>query len=147
MLISIWLYIGQWLQPTSDQYPPVSNQQLLPVPLAYHAPLQQNSQHVTCVNCLSIWRAHLECIMFSDPEDKRMTDLKRSYRGLQEHIDEAHRWEYGIACAACENLLGNHLDKVMLLEVAKGDLCEIKIDMRGSCAALRDHIKEAHGGC
>jgi len=102
---------------------------------------------MTCINCLSIWRFHLECIMFSDVEDKGMSGLKRSYRDLQQHIHEAHRWESGVACAACETLFCYHLDKVMILEVAKGDLCEVKIDLRSSCAALRDHIKEAHGGC
>ena len=75
-----------------------------------------------------------------------MSSLKHSYRDLQQHIYKAHKWEYGVSCIACENLFCYHLDKVMLLEVAKGDLCEVKIDLRNSCKALRDHIREAHGG-
>ena len=85
--------------------------------------------------------------MFSDPEDKGMSDLKHSYRDLQQHIHEAHRLEYGVSCAMCENLFCYHLDKMMLLVVAKGDLCEVKIDLQSSYKALRVHIKEAHGGC
>ena len=90
--------------------------------------------------------------MFSDLEYNGIGNLKRSYRCLQQHIslqhiDEAHRWEYGVACASCENLFCHHLEKIMLLEVAKGDLCEVKVDLQNSFTALRRHIKEAHGGC
>ena len=85
--------------------------------------------------------------MFSDLENKGIGDVKRSYRDLQHHIHEAHRWEYGVACGLCENLFCYHLDNIMLLEVAKGTLCDIKIDLRNSCKALRDHIQEAHSGC
>jgi len=147
MLMSIWLYIDQWLQPTSDQYPPLSTQQLLPVQLAYHASLQQNSQNMTCVNCPSIWCFHLESIMFSGPEGKGISNLKRSYRDLRQHIHEAHQWHYGAACALCENLFCYHSDKVVLLEVAKGDLSEVKSNLRSSFQVLRDHIQEAHSGC
>jgi len=147
MLISIRLYIDQWLQPTSDQYPPASTQQLPPAQLAYPAPLLQNPQHMACVNCPSIWCFHLESIMFSDPEDKGISNLKRSYRDLRQHIHEAHQWHYGASCALCENLFCYHLDKMIHLEVATGDLPEVKTDLRNSFKALRDHIKEAHGGC
>jgi len=36
---------------------------------------------------------------------------------------------------------------MMLLEVVKGDLSEVKIDLQSSFTTLRDHIQEAHGGC
>jgi len=85
--------------------------------------------------------------MFSDPEDKGISDLKRSYRDLRQHIRGSHRCEHGVACALCGNLFCYHLEKMMLLEVAKGDLFEVKIDLQSSFTALRDHIKEAHGGC
>jgi len=35
----------------------------------------------------------------------------------------------------------------MALVVAKGDLCEVKVDLGSSYKALRDHIREAHSGC
>ena len=85
--------------------------------------------------------------MFSELEDKGISDLKHTYRYLQQHIYEAHQWHYGVPCASCENLFCYHLEKMMLLEVAKGDLSEVKIDLQSSFTALRRHIKEAHGGC
>jgi len=85
--------------------------------------------------------------MFSDLEDKGISNLKRSYRQLQQHIHLAHQWHYEAVCASCENLFCYHLEKMMLLEITKGDLCEVKIDLQSSFTALRDHIKEAHGGC
>jgi len=85
--------------------------------------------------------------MFSDLEDKGISELKGSYRDLRQHIREAHRCEHGVACASCGNLFCYHLEKIILLEVAKGDLSEVKIDLQGSFTALRDHIKEVHGGC
>ena len=84
--------------------------------------------------------------MFSDLEDKGISNLKRSYRDLRQHIIEAHGWEYGVACFSCGNLFCYHLEKMVLLEVTKGDLCEVKIGLQSSFNALRDHIKEAHGG-
>ena len=85
--------------------------------------------------------------MLSDPEDKGIGNLKRSYRDLRQHIHEVHQWYYGASCVLCENMFCYHLEKMMLLEVAKGDLCDVKVDLQGSFTALRDHIKEAHGGC
>jgi len=86
--------------------------------------------------------------MFSDPTDKGINNLKRSYRDLRQHIHEVHyAWHYGADCALCENLFCYHSDKVVLLEIAKGDLCEVKSDLRSSFKMLRDHIQEAHGGC
>ena len=142
----IQYYIDQSSQPIF-QHLPISTQQLPSVHPAYPASLQENPLYMACVKCPSIWRSHLESIMLSDPEDKGMSGLKRSYRDLQQHINEAHSWEYGADCAACEELFCYHLDNVMLLEVAKGDLCEVKTDLRSSCKALRDHIKGAHSGC
>ena len=114
----------------------------------YHAPLQQQySQHVACVNCPSIWCYHLESIMFNDPEDKGVCNLKRSYRELRQHVNEAHQWHYGTTCALCENLFCYHLETIMLLELPNGDLSNVKIDLRSSFKALREHIQEAHGGC
>jgi len=85
--------------------------------------------------------------MLSDPEDKGVCNLKRSYRDLRQHIHEAHQWHYGAACAMCENLFCYHLEIMMLLEVAKEDLSKVKIDLRSSFKALREHVQEAHGGC
>jgi len=86
--------------------------------------------------------------MYSDLEYKGLSNLKRSYRQLEQHIHMAHQPHYeGAACASCENLFCYHLEKMMLLETTKGDLCEVKIDLQRSFTALRDHIKEAHGGC
>ncbi|RPB19765.1 hypothetical protein L211DRAFT_842359 [Terfezia boudieri ATCC MYA-4762] len=134
-------------QSTVNQQPPISTQQLPPSEPAYHTQFVQNLQHVSCVNCPSIWCLHLESIMFSDPEDKGISNLKHSYRDLRRHVHETHHWHYGASCALCENLFCYHLDKMMLLEAAKGDLCEAKTDLRKSFKALRDHIQEAHGGC
>jgi len=36
---------------------------------------------------------------------------------------------------------------MILLEVAKGDLSDAKIDLQSSFTTLRDHIKDAHAGC
>ncbi|RPB19766.1 hypothetical protein L211DRAFT_896029 [Terfezia boudieri ATCC MYA-4762] len=127
-----------------DQHSPVSIQQLPPSQIAYHEPVQQNSQQVACP---PVWRSHLESIMFSDPEDKGISKLKHSYRDLQQHINEAHKWQSGAACATCENLFCSHLDKMMLLEAAKGDISEVKDFLRRSFKALRDHIQDAHRGC
>jgi len=102
---------------------------------------------VACVSCPSIWRSHIESIVFSNLEDKGISNLKYNYRDLQQHIHEAHRLEYGVACALCENLFCYHLETMMLLEGANGDLSKARIDLRSSCKALRDHIKETHGGC
>ena len=85
--------------------------------------------------------------MFSGSEGKGISNLKRSYRDLRQHVHEAHQWHYGATCALCENLFCYHLDKIMHLEFAKGDLCEVKTDLRSSFKVLRDHIQEAHGGC
>jgi len=85
--------------------------------------------------------------MFSDPEDKRTSNLKRSYQDLEKHIHEAHQWHYRAACAVCENLFCYHLGKMMLLEAAKGDITDVKIDLGSSFTSLREHIQEAHGGC
>ena len=85
--------------------------------------------------------------MFSDPGDKGISNLKRSYRDLRQHIHEVHQWHYGAACAVCEDLYCYHLEKMVLLEIVKGDLSEVKGDLQSSFKALRDHIKEAHGGC
>ena len=154
MLIFIQAYIDQPPQPTVsanqtttvEQHPLLSTHQLPPVQITYHAPLHHNSQYTACDNCPSVWRYHLESIMFSDPENKGISNLKRSYRYLQ-HVDSAHLWHYGAACPSCENYFCYHLEKMMLLEAAKGDLSEVKIDLQSSCTVLRGHIKEAHGGC
>jgi len=130
-----------------DQHPPISTQQIPPIQPAYHVPLQQNSQYVACVKCPSAWRSHLEGIMLSHLENKGISDLRCNYRDLRQHIDEAHRWEYGVACVSCENFFCYHLETMMLLEGASGDLSKVRIDLRSSCKALRDHIKETHGGC
>ncbi|KAF8453216.1 hypothetical protein BGX38DRAFT_1178534 [Terfezia claveryi] len=127
-----------------NQHPPVSIQQLPPSQIAYRKPVQQNSQHVACP---PVWRSHLESIVFSDQEDKGISKLKHSYRDLQQHIHEAHKLQSGGACATCENLFCSHLDKMMLLEAAKGDISEVKDFLRRSFKALRDHIQDAHCGC
>ncbi|KAF8453217.1 hypothetical protein BGX38DRAFT_1268785 [Terfezia claveryi] len=129
---------------TVDQHPLISTQQFPPAEPTYHTQFEQNLQHVACINCPSIWCFHLESIMFSDPEDKGICNLKHSYRDLRQHVHETHQWHYGASCALCENLFCYHLDKMMLLEAAKGDLCEVKSDLRNSFKALRDHIQEAH---
>ena len=85
--------------------------------------------------------------MFSDLEDKGISNLKCNYRDLRQHIHEEHRWENRVACALCENLLCYHLETMMLLEDATRDLSKVKIDLRSSFKVLRDHIKESHGGC
>jgi len=85
--------------------------------------------------------------MLSDLEDKGISNLKRSYRQLQQHIHEAHQWHYGTACALCENLLCYHLGKMMHLEAVKGDFTDVKVDLGNSFMTLREHIQEAHGGC
>jgi len=85
--------------------------------------------------------------MFSDLGDKGVSNLKCNYGDLQQHIHEAHRWEYGVACTLCEHLFCYHVETMMLLEGTDGDLSRVRIDLRSSCKALRDHIKEAHGGC
>ena len=130
-------------QPVSSQYPPVSIQQLPPIQPANYAP----PQHVACVSCPSIWCFHLESIMFNGPESKGISKLERSYRDLRQHIHEAHQWHHRAACAMCENLFCYHLGKMMLLEVAKGDFVNVKIDLGRSFMTLRGHIQEAHGGC
>jgi len=35
----------------------------------------------------------------------------------------------------------------MLLEVAKSDFADVKIDLGSSFMTLRQHIQEAHGSC
>jgi len=82
--------------------------------------------------------------MFSGLEDKGLSNLKRSYQHLQQHIHEAHH--YGAGCALCEDLFCYHLEGMMLIEITKGDLCEVKVNLQCSFTALRDHIKETHGG-
>lgn len=134
-------------QLNSDQYPTVPTQQSLPVQPAYYTPLQQNSQHVACVNCPSVWRSHLESITLSNLEDKGMSDLRRSYRHLKQHIREAHQGYDGVSCALCENLFCYHLETMMLLEVVEGNFPYIKLDLGSSFMMLRKHIQEAHGGC
>jgi len=125
----------------------MSTQQSPAIQPEYRSAFQPNSQHVACVNCPTIWRSHLESIMLSDPEDKGMSSLKRSYRHLQQHIYEAHQWHYGASCAWCENLVCYHLGKMMLLEVAEGNFAHARIDLGNSFMMLREHIQEAHGGC
>ena len=109
--------------------------------------MQQNSQHVACVSCPSLWYFHLESITLCDREDNGIRDLKRSYRDLRQHIQEAHQWHYGATCALCEDLFCYHLGKMMLLEVAEGDFASVKISLGSSFMTLRQHIQEAHGGC
>ncbi|KAF8427034.1 hypothetical protein EV426DRAFT_429882 [Tirmania nivea] len=133
--------------PTVDQQLPVFTQQLLPVQPAHHASLQQNSHYLPCVNCPSTWCFHLESIMLSDPQDKGIHNIKRSYRDLRQHIQESHLWQYGTACTLCEDLFCNHGGILILLETAEGDFAGLKIDLRRSFMILRDHIKDAHGGC
>jgi len=36
---------------------------------------------------------------------------------------------------------------MVLLEVPKGDLSDVKIGLQSSFKALRDHFQEAHSGC
>ncbi|KAF8453223.1 hypothetical protein BGX38DRAFT_1268792 [Terfezia claveryi] len=118
---------SQLSQCTINQYPPMSPKPLPPpaVQPAHHAQLLHGLQHMTCANCPLIWRSHLESILFSDQEDKGISDLKRSYRNLQQHIHEAHQ----CACPLCENLFCYHLGKMMVLEAAKGDFTDLKIDL------------------
>jgi len=85
--------------------------------------------------------------MLSDPEDKGMSSLKRTYQQLQQHIYEAHQWHYGTGCALCENFVCYHLGKMMLLEAAEGNFAHARIDLGNSFMMLREHIQEAHGGC
>jgi len=84
--------------------------------------------------------------MLSDLEDKRISDLKRSYLHLQQHINVAHRW-YNAGCTFCENLFCFHMGNMVLLEAAKENFTDVKIDLWSSFMTLREHIKEAHGGC
>ncbi|RPB19763.1 hypothetical protein L211DRAFT_590905 [Terfezia boudieri ATCC MYA-4762] len=142
---TISLHQGQSTLSTADRPPPASTEHSAPVQFTYLAPLQQNPQAVACVNCPSIWRSHLEIILFSVLEDKGISDLKRSYRHFQEHIHEAHH--YGAGCALCENLLYHHLGKMILLEAAGGGFTDAKISLGISFMTLREHIQEAHGGC
>ena len=111
------------------------------------AQLPRNSQCVPCVNCPAIWCFHLESIMLSDQQDKGIRNIKRSYRDLRQHIHEAHSWQYGNVCTLCEDLFCYHGGKLMLLEATEGDFAGMKIDLGASFMTLRDHIKEAHGGC
>jgi len=127
-----------------NQHPPIFTQ---PLPAAQPAPLSQNSQHLPCANCPSIWCFHLESITFSDLGDKRISNIKRSYQDLRQHIHEAHQWHYESGCALCEHLFCYHLGKIMLLEATKGDLTDVNIDLGNSFMTLRQHIQEAHGGC
>ena len=76
-----------------------------------------------------------------------MNNLKCSYQNLQQHIYEAHQWDDGVVCALCENLFCYHLGKMMLLEATKGDISDVKIALGSSFMTLREHIREAHGGC
>ena len=131
-------YIDQSSQLTLHS--PVPTQQLQPASLP-------NSQYMTCVNCPSIWRSHLQSITFSDLENKGISDLKRSYQNLQQHIHERHLWYYGAGCALCENLFCYHLGKMLLLEAAAGNFTAVKIDLGNSFMTLREHIQGAHGGC
>lgn len=85
--------------------------------------------------------------MLSDPQDKGIRNIKRSYRDLRQHIREAHWWQYGTACTLCEDLFCYHGGKLMLLEVAEKEFARLKIDLGQSFMILRGHIKEAHGGC
>ena len=85
--------------------------------------------------------------MLSDPQDKGMHNIKRSYRDLRQHIHEVHSRQYGAVCTLCEDLFCCHGGKLMLLEAAEGDFVGLKIDLGRSFMTLRDHIREAHGGC
>ncbi|KAF8453220.1 hypothetical protein BGX38DRAFT_1178573 [Terfezia claveryi] len=143
---TISVYQHQSSQPIFNQLP-IFTQHLMPLHLPYLASLQPNSQHVACVTCPSIWRSHFESITFSHSEDKGMCNIRRSYQLLQQHVHAAHPWQYGYACALCENLFCFHLGKMMLLEAAKGDFTDVKIDLGNSFMTLRQHIEEAHGGC
>jgi len=78
--------------------------------------------------------------MFSNQEEKRISNLKRSYRHLQQHIDATYQWHCGAACALCEYLFCYHLEGIMLLEITKGDLCEVKVNLQCSFTALRDQL-------
>jgi len=84
--------------------------------------------------------------MLSDLGDKRMSDLKRTYQQLQQHIYEAHQ-HYGASCTWCENLVCYHLGEMLLLEVAEENFAYVKINLGSSFMMLREHIQEAHGGC
>lgn len=143
---TIGVYQHQTSQPIVNQLP-ISTQHLMPLHLPYLASLQPNSQNLACVTCPSIWRSHFESITFSHSEDKGMCNIRHSYRHLQQHVHAAHQWHYGNACALCENLFCFHLGKMMLLEAAKGDFTDVKIDLGNSFMTLRQHIEEAHGGC
>jgi len=98
---------------------------------------------MSCVNCPSIWRSHIENITFSDPDDKRISIIRCSYRDLQQHIYEAHQ----SACALCEDLFCYHLGKMIFLEAAKEDFTVVKVNLASNLMVLREHIREAHGGC
>ena len=120
----------------------MSTQPLPAVQPPHYAP-----PYLPCVNCPSIWCFHFESISLSDSEGKGISNLRRSYRDLRQHIHEAHHSHYGAACALCENLFCYHLGKMMLLEVAKIDFADVKVDLGSSFMTLRQHIQEAHGGC
>ena len=83
--------------------------------------------------------------MFSHPGAKGVSALKRGYQLLQQHIHEAHH--SGASCALCESLIYLHLGEMILLEAAKEDFTDVKINLWSSLMTLRDHIQEAHGGC
>ena len=97
--------------------------------------------------CPSVWCFHFESITLSDPEGKGINNLRRSYEDLRQHIHAVHHFHYKAACALCENLFCYHLGKMMLLEVAKVDFVSVKVDLGSSFMTLRQHIREAHGGC
>jgi len=112
---------------------------------ASHTPLPQNLQHAPCADRPSIWYFHLESITFSDPGNKGISNLRRSYQDLRQHIHEAHKWHYGAACALCDNLFCYHLGNMMLLKVAKGDFADVKIDLGSTFMTLSQHIRESRG--
>lgn len=143
---TINVHQNQSFQYTIDQHPLISTQPFPAFQPSGHAPLIQTSQQVLCASCPSIWCFHLESIMFSDPEDKGVSNLKRSYRDLRQHIHEVHQWHYGATCAMCENMFC-HLGKMIQLEAAKTDFKSVKIDLGSSFMTLRKHIQEAHSGC
>jgi len=85
--------------------------------------------------------------MLSDPQDKGIYNIKRSYRGLRQHIHEAHLWQYGTVCTLCEDLFCYHGGKLLLLEVEEGGFAGLKLDLGRSFMTLREHVQESHGGC
>jgi len=81
-----------------------------------------------------------------DLDHRGMSTLMRSYKGLRQHIQEAHLPAPRAVCSLCEDLFCYHLAKLILLEGGVGEIQGLKFDLGRSFMNLRTHIREAHGG-